>query len=646
MPGRLSVACPAAAPSQEHPRRAAVHRRQLSVACPAVAPSQDPLHAVPAPHLLALRGLFRMRPIAGVPRCADRQIHPSYPRPTWPRPRRRGGTVTQPLVSAPLSAAHSAAARSQVNPVDLALKSLVFPWSVGPRLHGRYWRPEGVSVELPLSVARLATALSKELEGGPCVKAGEELPWLAQPRPHHRSLYSRFSGMTSTCPRPARLRPHHSQENLVLLLAEAYLSAACSVAAPSQVRGRVHPAVAVRIVRGLSGRGPIARSWTRPAMVPRSPLSTVCPAAAPSQVDRHRPHSFGPRPTRPRPHRRSSTSRRYAFPETCPRPTRPRPHRRGRRYSTSYPGPTPVRGLPGRGPIAGHEQAPERATRPAARGLSGHGPIAARFRPSPSPPPSSVRGLLGRGPIGVPELASSPAGPPGCPWPSRPQPHRRGPVRLAGNASPASVHGLPDRGPIAERPRRRRHYRCCTVRGPPGCGPIAARCSRPRRSACRGLSVAFPAVAPSQSVVDHAPLDGFCLSSVSLAAAPSQGVWLHRHDHRVPAVRSLLSRGPIAGLPAPICCPRTPPCPRSARPRPHRSAGMSIRRGRCRYCPRSAQPRPHRSPEAKAMWIPEEDLCPWPARPRPHRRTTSTSRVGQSTILSAACPGRGPIAGP
>lgn len=445
-----------------------------------------------------------------------------------------------------------------------------------------------------------------------------------------------------TCPRSARPWSHHSEENLVLLLAEAYLSAACPAAAPTQ---------AAALLVHAAQRG----------------LSMACLAAAPSQVVL----DVGDGPSV----------------VGCPRPARPRPRRRTRSLAR----------MPSwtRLPAACQAAATSQARDPTA--------VVSRLCPCPrtaSPrlhrradhaligsDAGTVRGLLGPRPLVSP-----------CPRPTRPQLDRRvNPVDLnfkslvfpwfvwataprqvlapGGRVSgAAAVRGLPARPHRSFKIIQQNKRFATAVRGLPGCGPIAGGQPTWQVPPFTALSLTSQAVAPSQVDRVHA---------VSKVVDPSAG------RRRFCSVLGLSGRGPIAGVPSP---PRTGPRPLSAayqatapsqapvqwaqhllavdclwpaRPRLHRSSSSSHWRTIVSDCSRLARPRPHRRTGTQHTYLrlealseavaPSQGQGPCGHRPQAHVSAVcpaaAPSQVRPVAGAGFACdglrglPGRGPIAG-
>ncbi len=580
MPGTNTTTTPGTEPAAHaacpRPARPRPHRRSYST-------------SVTARALWAVRGLPGPGPVAGRgawPACRPGR---GCPRPVRPRPHRRRVTRQQwspdydPVRGLPvrgsiagritpssvrmlvLSAAclgrgpsfhpvHGPLGRGSIAGESSRSDSQIAGISVvclGPRLHGRYRQPEGVSVELPLYVACLTTALSKELEGGPCVTAGEELSVACPCGPIAASRsFSRTSG----------LRP---------------LSAACPAAALSQDR------------------------QAAPLPTRRRRLSAACQAAAPSQVvSRHGrfrllPHF--PWPFRLWPHRRSIGYMPSVRLRICLRLTRPRPHRRH---------PLEVCGT----------------TRPV---LSAACQVVAPSQEDAVKRHRPVRQLSAACQAAAPSLN-------GASVDNQFQP----------------VRSLKGRGPIA---------------GTRPAGPAPA---------CRRLSVACPAAAPSQLVEQSLEDDRVGLFAACQAASPSQD-W---HSAYVLAaggpVRGLRSRGPIAGPSRPHPTRFGPGlsavCQAAA---PSQDAGRRLRQRTGRHCPRPARPRPHRrrcedfvyarlaEPSAACQAAAPSQGLKRAEADAPGRQLSAVCQAGvPSQVPRRSCrrpgrpsvrglPGRGPIAG-
>lgn len=260
-------------------------------------------------------------------------------------------------------------------------------------------------MELPLYVACLTTALSKELEGGPCVTAGEELSVACPRGPIAASRsFSRTSGLRplpAACPAAALSQDRQAAP---LPTRRRRLSAACQAVAPIAGRYRPTDRAVHSAVRGLPGRGPItlATRGIHQSVMPEKillvlaksdtittpyrtrssrTLSAVCLAAAPSQGYGVENPARAQRPVRGLPGCGpivgSQSRPPWCGDAVCPRPDRPRPHRRHQsspvvsvsnppsvacsaaapsqvRQSCGLPKlGSPILGLSGRGPIAG-----------------------------------------------------------------------------------------------------------------------------------------------------------------------------------------------------------------------------------------------------------------------------------------------------
>jgi hypothetical protein len=299
-------------------------------------------------------------PIEGRPANRLCNRPPCCPRPAWLRPHRP--QPVQPLqLGAPppykktgrsrmlmlLSATCMAAARSQPRHRRVQQQGvhrcpwLGQPWPHRSRSPGRH---RGHS--RGLSAAPPAAAPSEGRNRLPCLHAAV-CPRPVRPRPHRRTQPPRDALYVVTCPRSARPWPHRGGAH-----------------SPEEVER-------LRSVRGMPGRGPIAERCCSPARRsrrtwfscwPRLPVHGH-PAEAPSQLGRGprcKPrHGDCPRSARPRPHRRygpdNLTTLRVDLSATCfrRRPAGPRPHRRTQRMTPVRCAVGTVRGLVGRGPIAG-----------------------------------------------------------------------------------------------------------------------------------------------------------------------------------------------------------------------------------------------------------------------------------------------------
>lgn len=370
-----------------------------------------------------------------------------------------------------------------------------------------------------------------------------------------------------------------------------------------------------------------------------------------------------------------------------PRPARPRPHRRNRPDGTQETSDVTIRGLPGRGPIAGPgAERPRTSERlypwPAAAAPSQHWEVQ-RPRRGGDPCPRPSR----RCPIAGPTRSCPPLG--------------RTPLSASRPvAAPSQAPELSSLPPCVP-----------AIRGLFGCSSIAGtrRCSQsPGARPLRGL----PGQRPHRRCIMAVDPDlDSGLSAAYLAAAPSQDRWHHpghhhRHHHPRSVRPRLHPRGKVyGGGAATISYPRpswprlyrssprartplkTPSYPRPSRPRPHRRCASSFactaiacyprsvpsaapsqarhrRRKTIRALPAAGQsqgPRVHAHALSKADYprSVRRGLIagrrrgvgwrapgyPGSVRQRPHRRIWSYVTRGSSMPLSAVCPAAAPSQG-
>jgi hypothetical protein len=204
------------------------------------------------------------------------------------------------------------------------------------------------------------------------------------------------------CPRSARPRPHRSYGVEIWYSGCHNCPRPVLAVAPSQAL--VVPVVrrGPAVVRGLTGRGPIADiSWR----VRSSTRLCPSPACGPIAGSHSRPPWCGD--------------------AVCPRPARPRPHRRTTQYRPDDLASATVRGLPGHGPIAAAS---------VKRGLPGAW---------------SVRGLLVTAPSWCACAYILGGANQTCPSPARSQPNRSDWIPGTRQILVGRVRGLPGRDPIA-----------------------------------------------------------------------------------------------------------------------------------------------------------------------------------------------------